>query len=95
MLAFTIAFESDFDSFQKRLEDYRRSGEFPYVRISFDDLDLDTRTTVRELARPETLTVLGNLMTVARDDEPQVAERYFKEALRIEPEHAPVLRRTA
>jgi hypothetical protein len=82
-IAFSEAFETDYDTLEGELRTYLRLASFPYIETT-TEIDVDTSLTVREMSHSEVLFRLGDLL--ANEDPPRPESRsYFEAAVAEDP----------
>lgn len=83
--AFYQAFEADFATLEKELQAYVRATALTFLRVKLEPRE-EIPISVRELAYPETLYRLGDLLTHAVPERRAAAAAHFRAALAADPE---------
>jgi tetratricopeptide (TPR) repeat protein len=84
--AFTNAFPGDLDTLDGEVRHHVRGPLMPSLQARAE-LEIDSSTRVRDLARADVLYLLGDLLSAQRPERPE-AVRHFEAALEADPDHA-------
>ena len=88
-VAFSTAFETDYDTLERELRAYLRLTRFPFIETT-TEIDVDRSLEVREMSHPEVLFHLGDLL--ANQEPPRPESRlYFEAAVAADPTHGAAL----
>jgi len=84
--AFVKAFGVDYAAMEQQLADYVQRKEFLY--LTFESVAADEKATVLPLTRADLLYTLGDYVAHVTRWRADEAEAHFREALRLDPNHA-------
>jgi len=88
-VALRTIYEVEIPVLEQALAAYVQGKVFNYFKLTFDEKLSDVRADVRKLERGELLVALGDLLMHTPPIRLDEAERHFRAALDVRPDHAP------